>query len=142
MNSNKIRIIDTKVLFSTLWIFTLLNYLYCDLVGLMDTNLLKQYFTGTVNGMQMTQGFLIGAAILMEIPIAMILLSRILKYRANRWANIIAGIIMTLVQITTLFTSAPTIYYLFFSIIEIATTAYIVWASWKWREADKLLTNL
>ena len=34
----------------------------------------------------------------MEIPIAMILASRLLPFRANRLTNIIAGVIMTLVN--------------------------------------------
>ena len=79
---------DKKVLLSTLWIFAMLNYLYCDVVTLMDSNLLGQYLKGIINGMSLTQGFLLGAAILMKIPIAMVLLSRVLKYKANRWANI------------------------------------------------------
>ena len=45
----------------------------------------------------------------------MILLSRILKYRANRWANIIAGIFLTAVQLVTLFVKTPTLAYVFFS---------------------------
>jgi hypothetical protein len=36
-----------------------------------------------------------GSAVLMEIPIAMILASRLLPFRANRLVNIIAGGIMT-----------------------------------------------
>lgn len=123
---------DRKILLSTLWIFAILNYLYCDIMGLMDVNLLKQYLTGTVNGMEMNENFLLGAAILMEIPIAMVLLSRVLNYKANRWANIISGTIMTLVQTATLFAGEPTKYYLFCSIIEIATTLVIVWLAWKW----------
>ncbi len=123
---------DRKILLSTLWIFAILNYLYCDIMGLMDVNLLKQYLTGTVNGMEMNENFLLGAAILMEIPIAMVLLSRILNYKANRWANLIAGIIMTLVQTATLFAGEPSTYYLFCSIVEIATTIIIVWLAWKW----------
>ncbi|HYB00121.1 MAG TPA: DUF6326 family protein, partial [Ktedonobacteraceae bacterium] len=67
------------------------------------------------------------------IPIAMIPLSLVLKYRTNRWANIIAGTIMTAVQFSTLFFgSSPTGYYLFFSIIEIACTLFIVWYAWTW----------
>lgn len=122
-----------KARLSTLWIFALFNYLYCDVVGLMDPALLKQFMAGNVGGVQITQGFLLGAAILMEIPISMILLSRVLKDRANRWANVIAGIIMTVVQFSSLFFgSFPTIYYVFFSIIEMASTAFIVWYAWKW----------
>jgi hypothetical protein len=132
--------IDKKTLLSTLWIFTTLNYLYCDIMGLMDNNLLKQYLTGTVNGMEMNDNFLLGAAVLMEIPIVMVLLSRILKYKANKWTNMITGIIMTLVQTATLFAGSPAKYYLFCSIIEIATTFFIFWFALKWKE-DDILTN-
>lgn len=129
---------NKKTLLSTLWIFATLNYLYCDIMGFMDSNLLKQYLTGTVNGMEMNENFLFGAAILMEIPIAMVLLSRVLKFKANKWTNIIAGIIMTMVQTATLFAGSPTKYYVFCSVIEIATTLFIVWLALKWKNTDEL----
>jgi threonine/homoserine/homoserine lactone efflux protein len=72
----------------------------------------------------------------MMIPISMVLLSRLLKYRVNRWANIIAGTIMTVALILTLFVAVPTIYYAFFSVIEIACTAVIVWYAWNWRNPE------
>ena len=124
---------DKKVLLSTIWLFALLNYLYCDIVTLMNSEILKQFMTGKVNGMQINQGFLLGASILMEIPIAMILLSRVLKNGANRWANIIAGAIMTIVQFLALVSTPPTPYGVFFSIIEIVSTLLIVWVAWNWR---------
>ena len=124
--------IDKKVLLSTLWIFVTLNYLYCDLMALMDSNLLKQYLTGTINGMTINEDFLFGAAILMEIPIAMVLLSRLLNYKSNKWANIIAASLMTIVQLTTIFVGEPTKYYLFCSIVEIAATAFIALYAFKW----------
>ena len=120
-----------KSLLSTLWIFVTLNYLYCDLVGLMDATLLSQYLAGAVDGLVISQGFLLAASIFIEIPMIMILLSKVLKGKGNRNANIIAGLIMTVVQIATLFLGPVSIYYLFFSIIEIATTAFIVWYAWK-----------
>ncbi len=124
---------NQKVVLSTSWIFAMFNYLYCDVLGMMDPNLLKQFLAGTVSGIEFSQGFLLGASILMEIPIAMILLSRILTYKANRWANIVASLIMTIVQLATvLLGPPPTIYYLFFSIIEIACTSFILWYAWKW----------
>jgi hypothetical protein len=39
-----------------------------------------------------------GSAVLMEIPIAMIVASRLLTFRANRLANIIAGTVLTLIN--------------------------------------------
>ncbi|MGD1843025.1 MAG: DUF6326 family protein [Thermonemataceae bacterium] len=127
--------IDRKALFSTLWIFVTLNYLYCDLMGLMDVNMLKQYLTGTVEGMYISEDFLLMAALLMELPMAMIVLSRILTQKLNRWVNIFAGTIKTAVMILTLligFTS----YYLFFATIEISTTTFIVIYAWHWREVQ------
>ena len=109
----------------------------------MDSQQLKQIITGTVGGIHMTQGFLLGAAILMEIPIAMTLLSQVLKHRANRWANIIAGTIMTAVQFSTLFFgSSPTGYYIFFSIIEIACTLFIIWYAWTWPHPEGGVLNI
>lgn len=125
---------DMKSKLSTLWIFAALNYLYCDVIGLMDPELLPQFLTGNVNGLEFTPGLLLGVAVLLEIPISMVLLSRVLKYRANRWANIAAGTVMTAVQSATLFVGVPAPYYLFFSVIEIATTVFIVWYAWNWRE--------
>ena len=68
----------------------------------------------------------------MEIPIAMVLLSKILPKNINCWANIIAGAIKTIVMIATLFMGIITMYYLFFAVIEIATTIFIVVYALKW----------
>jgi len=129
---------DRKIILSTLWIFVTLNYLYCDVLGLMDSGLLKQYLTGNVNGLEINETFLLTGAILMEIPIAMVLLSRILTYRANRWANIIAGSIKTVVMILSMLAGKPTLYYLFFGIIEIVCTTFIVWYAWKWKNHEDI----
>lgn len=127
---------DRRIVLSTLWIFVTLNYLYCDVLGLMDPYLLNQYLTGMVEGLKIDENFLLAGAVLMEIPIAMVLLSQILNYKANRWANIIAGFIKTVVMIMTLFVGKPAMYYLFFAVIEISTTAFIVWYAWAWKEVD------
>jgi hypothetical protein len=115
---------DRKVILSTLWLFATLNYIYCDVVTVMDPVKRAPF--------QLTPGFLLGASILVEIPIAMVLLSRVLKYGVNRWANIITGTIMTAVQALSLFVAIPAMYYVFFSVIEIACTLFIVWYAWTW----------
>jgi len=116
---------DMKVRLSALWLFAMLTYTYGDVVTLMDP--VKH------GSMQLTEGFLLGGSIFMMIPITMVLLSRILKYRASRWASIIAGTIMTASLAVTLFVAVPTSYYVFFTVIEITCTALIVWYAWKWR---------
>ena len=113
---------------SALWLFAILTYTYGDVVTLMDP--VKH---GSV---QLTEGFLLGGSIFMMIPITMVLLSRILKYRASRWTSIIAGMIMTAALPVTLFVAKPTSYYVFFTVIEITCTALIVWFAWKWRDPE------
>ena len=118
---------DIRVRLSTLWVFMLLNYLYCDVLGLFDPGLPKN----------LTQDALLAASFLMEIPIAMVLLSRMLKYRPNRWANAIAGAFMAVVQVSTLFVGTVTLYYVFFSAIEIACLLFIVWTAWRWADSPR-----
>ena len=130
MNANKktTEMPDMKMRLSALWLFAMLTYTYGDVVTLMDP--VKH---GSV---QLTEGFLLGGSIFMMIPIMMVLLSRILKYRASRWASIIAGTIMTVTLPMTLFVAVPTSYYIFFTAIEVASTALIVWYAWKWRNPE------
>lgn len=119
-------------LLSTLWIFVTLNYLYCDLIGLMDSFLLKQYLKGNIDGIAINERFLLYAGILMEIPIAMVVLSRVLRKHINCQVNICAGSIKTGVMTATLFIGHVTAYYLFFACIEIATTLFIIGYSVRW----------
>jgi len=117
---------------SALWIFATLNYLYCDVVTLMDPDRLKGFIAGNVGGVAITPAFLLAAGALVEIPMAMVILSRFLNPRAARIANIAAGALMTVVQAATLFARTPALYYAFFSVIEIGTTLAIVWSAWRW----------
>jgi hypothetical protein len=80
-----------------------------------------------------------GSAVLMEIPIAMIVACRLLPFRANRLANIIAGAFLTLVNGSLTF--IPPLFgartpalpeYLFFATIETVCTSVIVWQAWTW----------
>jgi hypothetical protein len=132
-NSKTVEMKDRKVILSTLWIFLSVNYIYCDHLENMQPGVIKELLTGQIGTIQVTPEFLLAAAFLLEIPFVMIVLSRVLKYDANRWANIIAGILMTVVQIGTLgmgTVSSPS--YLFYSAVEIACNLFIVWYAWKW----------
>ena len=72
---------------SLLWIFYMFNAAYIDI-----TTLYYSVFINHKPAVHYTQAFLLGAGVLIEISIVMVLLSRILKVRANRWANAITGI--------------------------------------------------
>ncbi len=132
MNTNKqtTEIKDTKVLLSTLWIVVMINMLKADILSLYIPGSLDELakFAGET---PITQLMLVGA-IMMEISIAMIFLSRVLKYRVNRWTNIIAGII-TIAFVVGGGSTYP--HYIFIATIEIVCMLFIIWIAWKWKPA-------
>jgi len=88
-----------------------------------------------MGGMDITETFLFAFSVIMELPMLMIVLSRLLPYKFNRLANIAVGIFMTLVQTATLF-GDNMLHYVFFSIIEITTTIIIVWIAIRWKNEE------
>ena len=63
---------DRRALLTTLWIFVTFDYLYCDLIGMMDPAFLSKLLTGVVGTITFTPSFLLGASILMQIPMGMV----------------------------------------------------------------------
>src|SRR3984893_3474566 len=133
---------DTKERLSLFWIFALLNYLYADVLALFA-------FVGSPNSApHLPQWALLGSAVLMEIPIAMILACRLLPFRANRLANIIAGGVLTLVN--GFLTFVPPLVgartpalpeYLFFATIETVCTSVIIWRAWTWSGVEAAVSS-
>jgi predicted small integral membrane protein len=86
----------------------------------------------------------------MEIPIAMIVASRLLPFRANRLANIIAGAIETLAVVSMQFVY-PLVSgawhenmfasYIFFGTIETVCTSVIIWQAWTWSGVESVRTS-
>ena len=134
MNTSGISIkkIDPKVLFSALWIFLAVNYIYRDILTNMEPGTLQGYLAGKVGEITITQGFLLAGALMMEIPFAMVFLSRVLQGAANRWANCIAAFLMVVIEVGTMgLGTTPTLHYLFYSAIVIVCNLFIVWYAWK-----------
>ena len=127
-----------QIKLSIIWTFATLNYLYCDVVTLMDSSKLRGFLAGSVGGLDISQQFLLAAGALVEVPMAMVLVSRLATGRANVIANVVAGLFMTVVQLGTLLAGKPAPYYLFFSAIEIAATAAIVAVALTSRSAVKV----
>jgi len=131
-NENAMKKIDSKVLLSSLWIFLTANCIYRDILSNMEPGTLQGYLAGKVGEINITQGFLLAAAIMMEIPFAMIILSRVLKGAANRWANCLASLLLIVIEIGTMgIGTTPTLHYLFYSVIVIVCNLFIIWYAWK-----------
>lgn len=124
---------NKRNLYSSIWAYSSLNYIYADLIGLMDKNILSQYQNGVVNEINITPNFLASAAVLMQIPLANVFLPHLIKKENTlRWVQIASGTLMTLIQTSTLFIGKPTPYYAVFSAFEIAATSFITIDAIKW----------
>lgn len=135
---------DTKERLSLFWLFALLNYLYADVLALFD-------IVGSQDpAPHLRQWALLGAAVLMEIPIAMIVASRLLPFTVNRLANIFAGVIETLAVISMQFVYPLAsgawhehmfASYIFFGAIETVCTSVIILRAWTWSEVEAAVST-
>jgi hypothetical protein len=122
-----------KAKLSTLWIFLLFNMVFADIYMFMYPGFLQQVLSGNAEGTQITPVFLLIAAIVTELSIAMVFLSRLLKHGVNRWVNIIGGVITILWVIGGGSTTPPSI---FFMSIETACALVIIWLAWRWNNPE------
>jgi hypothetical protein len=125
--------IDTKVLLSTLWIVIMINMAYADILSLHIPGVFDEVAKTSVSTGTPIPQLMLAGAIMMEIPAAMIILSRVLKYGVNRWVNIIVGI-FTIAYIWGGAASYP--HYIFIATVETLCLLLIIWNTWKWRNVE------
>lgn len=136
-SSKRMTDLERKSLLSTLWIFVLVNMVYADILGM-----LRPGYLDVLNQMsqQLTGSTVLLFAVFMEVAISMILLSRVLAYKANRWAHFIA------IPLTILWVVVPALMpslgestplsYLFFASVEVVTMMFMFWYVWQWKRVS------
>jgi hypothetical protein len=133
-SSQGARRLPPRTVVGALWLFAILNYLYCDVLSLHDRTYLNDILAPPAGGIVFNDLGLVAAGVLMTIPMSAVLISRIGSHALARWFSVAAGVVMTVVQIGTLFIGSASPLYLYFSAIEIVTTAFIAWyAIARWR---------
>jgi hypothetical protein len=133
MNANATTKPDTKVLLSTLWIVVMINMLKADILSLYIPGVAEELVNTSATTGTPIPLLMLGGAIMMEISIAMILFSRILKYSLNRWANIVVSLI-TIAFVVGGGVTYP--HYIFIAAVEVICLLVIIWLSWKWRSTE------
>jgi len=130
-NANTAKKLDTKVLLSTLWVVVMINMLKADILSLYIPGALDELAkTSASTGIHIPQ-LMLGGAIMGELAIVMIILSRVLKRGVNRWVNIIVGMV-TIAYIWG--GAAPYPHYAFIATVETLCLLLIIWSAWKWTE--------
>lgn len=128
--------INVKIKLSALWVVLMFFYTYADILGFYAPGNLEELIAGEIAGIKMTQELLLGSAILMVIPSVMVILSLLLKAKANRLVNILVGIVYIGVLASTFLTGRNPSYYILFAVGKAILLALIVWNAWKWPRTD------
>ena len=123
--------INVKIKLSAMWVTMMILFVYGDIKTFFRPGVIEAILAGKVANFEINQVFLLLTAVSMVVPIVMIFLSLALKPKANRWANIILGIIYTVFVIVFMIGDGWAYYYLY-SVIEIVMTVLIVWTAIKW----------
>lgn len=129
------RQVNVKVRLALLWVALMFFYIYNDIFSLHQPGHVAQLVEGSLGGVQFTQPLMLGAAALMAFPSVMVLLSLILKARANRLVNIIVGIFHLLVLLGTQFVGGSGevwLYWRLYELLEAVFLGLIIWTAWKW----------
>lgn len=132
---------DRRILFSTVWIFVVLNYLYADVLVLLSGHTASTPEEVEMVNTLSTPGFFLISAIYLELAIVMAVLSRVLTFALNRWANIIFAGLQAVGAFVSLIFVTNTYFYIFFVIAEIVGLLFIVWYAWTWTEPTAALNG-
>jgi hypothetical protein len=122
---------ETRIKLSALWVSLMLTYLLGDVLRIFSGD----FVAGEVSGMQISQGLMLGMAVLMLIPIVMVCLSLTLKHAWNRWANIVLPIFFFVFNAIGLPTY-PSLYDQFLIVVGLVFNVLTVWIAWRWKKHE------
>lgn len=116
--------INPQSLLSTLWVFVLLNMIFRDLHEFLNGGFIEELMSLKVSEQEMLfYGFVL------ELPISMVLFSRILNDKANKWANISVASITMLGMLSNL--QSADMDDIFFTAVNLIAFLVIIWIAWK-----------
>lgn len=129
--------VGVRVKVAGLWTAVMLLYAYNDLFLLYTPGALEGVMAGKMGALPPTsQGLLLGFALSIAIPCAMIPLSLLLGAGAARWTNVVLSGLYALFVLATL--PGMWVFYVFLGLLEVAMTLTILALAWRWpRQADE-----
>jgi len=122
---------DVKIKIAALWIFKTFASITYAFMMFMEEGVLEGIMAGELLGMPITPEILLIGTIESWVPMVMFVLSLTLKKKANRWTNIIVGIVFTVLSLISL-VDALTAHGILMWVSAAVATALIVWYAWKW----------
>lgn len=114
-----------------LWTSLMFCYIYGDYFGLYQPGSLDGMLKGQMGPLgPTTQLVLLATSVMLAIPSVMIFLSLVLKPAINRTANIVLGLLYTVIMLVSM--PGAWVFYIFYGVIEVALSLGIAWCAWRW----------
>jgi len=126
---------DMKIKLSVLWAARMLTGIQGDVIRLMDPGVLEDIINGTTT-VPMTSELLAAMGALMLLPILMVFLSLQLRYKPNRWLNIIIAVLFIVIDGIGFIMPRP-LYENVMGLGYVLFCALIVWFAWKWQDQEE-----
>jgi hypothetical protein len=122
-----------KIRLSILWIFIAVAGYRCT--SFMDEGIVERIIAGELDA-YMTAGMLLFVAVFWLIPFLMAFLTVTLENKANRWANIVVGVVFVVLNLYHFVEHAlePTVHQLVIVGGTVIAALLIVYYAWKWPE--------
>ncbi len=124
--------VPVKLKLALLWAALMFFYVYGDYFGLYVPGQLKGMLAGQGPIGPVGQGSLALVSMLTVLPGLMVFLSIVLPPRVNRWLNIAMGSFYTLLVLATLVLFSNWLFYVLYSVTEMALTLLVVRYAWSW----------
>lgn len=127
---------SVKIKISVLWMLASIWGIMGTVLMMFEASVIEQILAGEMEGIQITSELLLGLSVAMLIPLIMAFLSLTLKDKANRWANIIAGIgfagfgLVDLIANIAKYSS----YIILSGVVGTVFLVLVVWYAYKWEK--------
>jgi hypothetical protein len=133
--------VGVRLLLCALWIALPFVFAYVDIFGLFRADVLEAALDGRVAATQLTvdQTFLTVTLAYVLVLVVMVLLSLLLKPRANRVTNIVVSLVY-IVSVAVSCIGETWVYYLLGSLVEVLLLAAIAWTAWTWPPPEETPT--
>jgi hypothetical protein len=127
--------IDVRLKISALWMVVMFVFIYADYYKQFMPGVMSDMMAGKKEGVQITQLSLLGFSILTIIPALMIFLSLAIPPKANRWVNIVVGLVFAAIGVLSVI-GITWPFWVFYCILLICLPLLVAIYSWKWPKAD------
>ncbi|MEO0637992.1 MAG: DUF6326 family protein [Pseudomonadota bacterium] len=119
---------NKRAVISAVWVTVALNMAFADIISLYVPGAMQAALSGVIEGVEITNALLLMGGLLIQVPIAMVVITQLLPEDLLKSANMAAVIITTVFIVGG---GSPKPVYILFASIEVAAMVLILWLAWR-----------